>query len=274
MGILMYALSPLNIQAQDFSASLGFGFANYGGDLQDKRFTLQQAKTSISGAITYAFNSRWSVRGEYTFAKVGADDQLSSKVSHQNRNLNFSSNIFDYSLTAHYNFFDIEQRRITPYVFGGIGTFKFSPYTYDDAGNKVFLIGLNTEGQGLAQYPNKKPTKQVQLNIPFGTGLKMMITEKLGISFELGFRKTFTDYIDDVSGTYADGNLLLNNYGQLSYDLAYRGASKTGNPYPAEGSIRGNSRAKDYYYTGMLKLHVHFPGKNTSSKYGCPKKPV
>jgi hypothetical protein len=43
--------------------------------------------------------------------------------------------------------------------------------------------------------------------IPFGIGAKMNVSKKVGIGLEWGPRKTFTDYLDDVSGTYPDVSL-------------------------------------------------------------------
>jgi hypothetical protein len=59
---------------------------------------------------------------------------------------------------------------------------------------------LSTEGQGI--YPDKKPYSLWQPTIPFGGGVKFAITENLRIGFEIGLRKLFTDYLDDVSTSY------------------------------------------------------------------------
>jgi hypothetical protein len=41
----------------------------------------------------------------------------------------------------------------------------------------------------------------VQLAIPFGAGVKYVINPLWYLSLEFGMRKTFTDYIDDVSAS-------------------------------------------------------------------------
>jgi len=38
--------------------------------------------------------------------------------------------------------------------------------------------------------------------VPFGFGFKYSLSKRIGLNFEWGMRKTFTDYIDDVSKTY------------------------------------------------------------------------
>ncbi len=234
---------------QRTSVNLTLGIANYGGDLQEKNLTLKEAKLATGLGLTYALNSRFKLRGEYLFSKIGADDKLNNKAVLQARNLNFKANLFETSLTLQYDLFDIEDRRLTPYVFAGVAYFKASPYTYDVNGNKVFLAGLGTEGQG--EYSTK------HISIPFGAGVRLMLTDIIGISFEAGFRKTFTDYIDDVSGNYADYNTLA-AYNPLSAQLAFRGNEINKDAtYPAAGSIRGNSNNKDYYYYGLIKLHAN-----------------
>lgn len=252
------------------SVNFSLGVANYGGDLQEKKITLNQAKLAAGFGLSYALTNRLHLRGEYLFAKIQADDKLNKSPLLQARNLNFKANLFETALTLQYDLFDIDERRLTPYVYAGIAYFKASPYTYDATGTKYFLAGQSTEGQGLPQYPDKKVYSTKHISIPFGAGLRMKLTDIIGVSFETGFRKTFTDYIDDVSGTYAD-QAILAAYSPTSASLAYRGNEiKTDATYPAEGTIRGNAKNKDYYYFGLIKLNVSLQFLNKTG-IGCPK---
>lgn len=279
VAILMVTLFiAFNANAQTFtekllqrtSVNLSLGIANYGGDLQEKRITLSQAKLATGLGLSYALTTKLRLRGEYLFAKIGADDKLNNKASLQARNLNFKANLFETSVTMEYDFFDIEDKRLTPYVYAGVAYFKASPYTYDASGNKQYLAGLSTEGQGLAQYPDKEVYSTKHISIPFGAGVRLMLNDVMSVSFEAGFRKTFTDYIDDVSGTYADYNALA-AYNPLSAQLSFRGNEINKDAtYPAEGSIRGNPNSKDYYYFGLVKLHANL-GFLIKSKTGCPR---
>ncbi len=94
--------------------------------------------------------------------------------------------------------------------------------------NRVYLKPLSTEGEGLPGYPDRKPYSLTQLAIPFGGGVKFAITNDWHIGLEVGLRKLFTDYLDDVSSTYADPNDLLTAKGQLAVDLSYRGDEVVG----------------------------------------------
>jgi hypothetical protein len=100
------------------------------------------------------------------------------------------------------------------------------------------------------------------------------------LAYELGFRKLFTDYLDDVSGRYIDPAILLADKGPLAVEMSYRGGQiKGGDPtYPVAGSLRGSAKYKDWYYFSGIKLSIALNDSNEKHrlrKYGimeCPKK--
>ncbi|MFL5789461.1 MAG: DUF6089 family protein, partial [Flavisolibacter sp.] len=201
------------------------------------------------------------------------------------RNLSFQSSITELSVVGEFYTFDLSNKRWSPYVFAGLAVFHFNPYAYDKMNNKVFLKPLSTEGEGLQGYPDSKPYSLTQLAIPFGAGVKYAINDNILIGAEVGLRKTFTDYLDDVSSKYADALDLFNAKGQEAVLLSYRGYEvQGGSPaYPEKGAQRGNPNSKDYYYfTGItisFRLNgkgegfsfTHRPGKKG---YGCPANPL
>ena len=147
----------------------------------------------------------------------------------------------------------------SPYIFGGLAVFHFNPYTYDQQNNKVFLKPLSTEGQGLPGY--EKPYSLTQLALPFGGGIKYNISDNFRIALEVGLRKLFTDYLDDVSTNYPDLNLLRPRAAYLSY----RGDElKPPVPFPGEGAIRGNPKVKDNYYLLMIRVSYRLPFRTKS----------
>ena len=265
--------------AQPVRLHLMAGFANYGGEIQPKRFTLNQSNAVISAGGTYNITDKFALRSDYSFAHLGADDKF-NKPSLRVRNLNFKTIIQELNLMGEYDILNTGDHRLTPYIFAGIGVFKFSPYTTDTSGRKVFLVGLSTEGQGLPEYPDRKVYKKTQFNIPLGGGLKFALSEDLYVGFEIGVRKLFTDYLDDVSSTYVDRDILLNRRGQQAVDYAFRGDElKPPLAYPAAGTLRGNSKKNDYYYYGQFRISFRMPwfndgGNNTGRSgrkaLGCP----
>lgn len=262
-------------QAQSIRLHLMSGFANYSGDIQQKRFTLQQAKGVITAGATYDISPKFALRSEYSFAKLGAADRLNEKKAVQERNLDFQTLIKEFSLMGEYTLFDLSEQRFSPYVFAGISGFSFSPYTNTSTGQKVYLNGLSTEGQGLSQYPDREVYKRTQMAIPFGGGLKYALSEDVHIGAELGIRKLFTDYLDDVSTTYVDETVLRNARGATAVDVAFRGDELKTNPqpYPAAGTVRGG-KAKDLFYFGQVRISFRLPWFNSAlggrSKLGCP----
>jgi len=265
--------------AQPVRLQLMAGFSNYSGDIQQRMFTLKQANSAISAGGTFSITDKIALRSDYSFTRLGADDKL-NKEELRVRNLNFKTLIQELTVMGEYDFADLNEQKFTPYVFAGIGIFHFSPYTSESVGNKVFLVGLSTEGQGLPEYPDRMVYKTTQFNIPYGAGIKYALSDDVYVGFELGFRKLFTDYLDDVSTTYADKNVLLNSKGAESAELAFRGDElKPPLPYPAAGALRGNSKKNDYYYYGQFRISFRMPwfdkeGSRTDKRnkrgLGCP----
>ena len=274
--IILLSLGALTLHAQSIYADLYGGAANYQGDLQTKRFDLNQSKPAIGLGGSYDLNTKFTIRAAVNYIKVsGSDDTGAAARKVAYRNLRFKSTVWEAQLAMEYNILDINERGFSPYLFAGLAVFHFNPYAFDTLGNKVFLRSLGTEGQGLPQYPEKKIYRNNQFAIPFGVGIKLALTDKLQIGLELGLRKLFTDYLDDVSGTYADSSILAAAKGAQAVAFAYRGKEIHGaTAYPTAGSIRGNPKNNDWYYTSVLRMRYSIAGKGSNNskkaKLGCP----
>lgn len=259
-----------------FQLNLYAGPSNYYGDLQPKKLTLNQANIVLGAGANVRITNKWSLRGDYFFTKLGADDKKGPFTS---RNLNFKTFLQELDLVAEFNFLDLAETKFTPYAFAGIGVFRFSPYTTDTTYGRVYLVGLSTEGQGLPKYPERKPYKKTQMNIPVGGGFKLALSNDVHFGLEYGLRVLFTDYLDDVSKTYVDEDVLLNSRGPAAVALAFRGDELSENPapYPSDQTMRGTNKRKDLYYYGLARLSVkmrwfnNFPGMGPrSGRFGCP----
>ena len=281
--LLLTLFFPLTIFAQkQVNLTLFGGFANYSGDLQEKRFTLDQSHAAFGAGLSYEIIPKVLIRGAFTFSKLSGDDKFSSKELNRRRNLNFTSVLYDASVVADYSLFDLTDKRVTPYAFAGVAMFGFNPYTLDSLGDKYFLKNLSTEGQGLLEYPDRKKYKNVQFAIPFGIGVRFRITDNAYLGYEIGLRKTFTDYIDDVSKTYVDEALLASNRGAKAVELAFRSneLKDVSLPYPDDGTIRGGSKYKDWYYFSGITLSIGLfnpsgsgimGGKGKKGSTDCPR---
>ena len=183
------------------------------------------------------------------------------------RNSDFHTKLLEASILAEIYptvFFEYEPSEIfgklRPYVAIGVGVFHFNPKGTDPVtGQKVLLQPLHTEGQGFAEYPDRKNYKLTQLNIPMGVGVKYFISDNVNLSFEIIHRKTFTDYIDDVSTSYIDPSLFYNYMSTDQAQIAERMANKTnwnglGSTTFGPGDKRGTPTNKDAYYSMQFKL--------------------
>jgi hypothetical protein len=252
--LLIILLLPLTLTAQrKLNLTVFGGFSNYSGDLQDKRFTLDQAHKAFGAGLSLELAPKWNLHGTLRKGKVSADDKFSSDPLKRARNLNFVSNIYEAALTVEYSFNDLYYKRWTPYVFLGGAFFRFNPYGSGNGGAE--LRPLSTEGQGFVD--GRRRYRIITLAVPAGAGIRLRVSDNVCLGYELGFRATLTDYLDDVSKTYVDHDLLLQNRGQRSVDFAFRGDEiKPDALYPSAGTVRGSPKYKDFYYFSGLTLFI------------------
>lgn len=271
--VILFSLLALTSKAQNFHVNLFAGAANYQGDLQDKRFTFSQSHFAGGIGVSYDLSEKFSLRSGITFGELSGDDKYGRN---RLRNLNFTSGLTEVNVGLEYYITRLKDHALTPYIFAGVALYHFNPYTTDTSGKKYFLRPLSTEGEGVVE--GRDYYNLTQFAIPFGVGVKLSLTDNINVGIEVGLRKLFTDYLDDVSTTYIDENLLLNNRGDKAVALAYRGDElKNGSSYPPGGTLRGGSTRKDwYYFTGLtasfrlFKAYNSGGGGNRHSKYDCP----
>jgi hypothetical protein len=253
------------------------GLAAYNGDLTDKIFPKKVTNGALGISLNYELKDRIMLRGGFTYAIVGGADRFADKPDMVSRNLAFETKIIELSAVAEYYFFNLYDRRYSPYIFGGLAVYHYDPYAFNGSRNKIFLKPLSTEGQGIPGYPDRQPYSLTQLALPFGGGVKFAVNENLRVGLELGMRKLFTDYLDDVSKSYADPADLLAARGQLAVDMSYRGDEVAGGDpnYPVKDAQRGSPRYKDFYYfTGIHLTYRIGSGKagglGKKRGTGCP----
>ncbi len=243
------------------SAELGIllGASTYDGDLspENSRFDIDQYQPAFSFFYRYNPNRFIGFKANFAYGEIAADDAQSEVEAKRERNLSFRSNILELGLTGEWNIFGFAPGgggpRFSPYVFGGVSFFRFNPRT-EYQGQTIDLQPLGTEGQGIDGFAD--PYSLAQIAIPFGGGIKFAVTDRINLGLELGFRKTFTDYLDDVSGAYVNYSLLSTNNGKLAADLSNRTGEYFGTePIDAPtGAMRGNPEKDDWYFIGGFTL--------------------
>ncbi len=272
--IISLALVVAMASAQKVHVGVFGGLAAYNGDLTEKLFPKKVTNGAIGITANYELTDNIMLRAGVTYSIVGGADRFSSDSVLRARNLAFETKLLEFSLVGEYYLLNLYDQKYSPYVFAGLAVFSFDPYAFDINNNQVYLKPLSTEGQGVLGY-STKPYKLTQIAIPFGGGVKFAVTDNIRVGLEMGIRKTFTDYLDDVSTFYADEADLLAAKGQQAVDMAYRGDEVGAGPYPSKGVQRGGKNKDYYYFTG---IHLTFKfgsgygggGGGKKSRTGCP----
>ena len=276
--LLIFCCVPLLSGAQNFYISARAGLAGYQGDLKRSSAVLSQMKLMGSVGAQYDLSEHIVARSYVSYGSLKADDKKGN-AGMQERNLNFQTKLIDFEAGVQYNIFNLNYRWWTPYVSAGIGVFHYNPYTEPGKDNRVFLKPLSTEGQGFIA--GVKPYKLTQLSIPLAFGLNYVTGEDTRIGIEFGYRKTFTDYLDDVSTVYVNETELRSARGDQAVELAWREDELNGKPYPQAGTLRGSPEYKDGYYYVAVTFIIRYwfdkykqvaglPGGTREKKVGCP----
>ena len=264
--------------AQQFSKrkqynSVGFSLnaVNYFGDVTPvTNFTSLRPGATRLGAgvsITRRFYPRLSGRFGLTYGRItGSDELATTGVSdpnarfRRNRNFTFRNDIIEASAVAVIDLIEnrnnyLKRPDFVPYVFGGIAGFYNNPQGLYSDGTYVDLQSLKTEDQATAY-------SKYQISIPFGGGIRYRINRNFDASLEVGFRKTFTDYIDDVGGKYAPVASISSSPQQLYFGNGIT-KSQTGEfaHFTDPTSQRGDSgnRTDWYIVTGVTLNYILTP---------------
>lgn len=245
------------------------GSAEYFGDLNTTS-SLDAMKPSFGVFYRKFYNNYIGFSAHFDYAQLGYSDVRSKNQYQQTRNLSFNTSIYELTVRADFNFFRFEpgsyDYRFTPYVTVGIGGFLFDPYAYYQD-QKYYLQPLGTEGQGSPLYPKRKPYGLQSICVPVGIGVKYNLTSRYNLGFEVVHRFTNTDYLDDVSTTYAGPAAFPrseNGDPTIAYILQDRSTEK-GTPIGIAGRQRGNSANKDQFV--MIQFTISY----LLTKYRCPQ---
>lgn len=226
---------------------------NYFGDITpSSSFTsadVSFTRPNIGLHIIQRFTPRLSVRAAFAWGRLRGDDFKSANITDDNaryryiRNAHFRNDIKELSVVGMLDLFEnrntfLRRPNFTPYIFGGVAVFHHNPKAQapEGEGDKwIALQPLGTEGQfadNRAERGYEAPYKRIQLSIPAGLGLRYKVSPRIDVALELGYRFTFTDYLDDVSGNYPD-------LGDLKSDLARKMSNRTLEPV---ATISGDAR--------------------------------
>jgi len=271
------------IGAAEFLGDLG-GLNKVGTDFSpvDLEFSLTRPAVSIAYRYKLLKNLNW--HSSLNYLLVAGDDKLTSEPYRNNRNLNFKSNVFELATRIEVSLFSNKvghrygisktissRKKSRAYEiigFIGIGGFYFNPKGRNPiSGVWTKLEPLHTEGQGLPGGP--KPYKKIALSIPIGVAYRMMLLKEWSVGIELNYRKTFTDYIDDVSTIYYDRYALEQAYGSTSLLMADPSLGNIPSATAPDGSGNGAQRGdtnKDSFLSIQVTVGYFFATKRGKSR--------
>jgi len=260
----------INLSAQYLEGGLIIGGSAYEGDLAPSEVLnkIKNIRPSAGAFVRQNINKNWAGRISFQYGTLTAADLEERDY----RNLSFTSVITELAATVEYSFPGYDPAaylRLSPYVFAGLGYFHFNPKT-EFQGELIELRNLGTEGQGLDG--NKDFYNQDQISLILGGGIKYALSPSFTLALEFGARRSTTDYIDDVSGTYASYRELAESRGTLVANIADRAWQLTGaDPIDRGGEARGNPNQKDWYFFGNLTISYHFYDLIGGKGTGCPR---
>lgn len=226
-------------------------------------FQIGTTRYAFGGFYKYRFHNRFAVKSTLIYAQLYGDDKATENYDRKHRNLDAKTGLLEFS--GQLEFYIIRERigsryklkgvkgygssNFSLYLFAGIGAAYYNPKGTNENGEWVNLAPLNTEGQGLEGAP--KDYSGFTVVFPTGVGIKYNISKMIGIQFEASTRFTTTDYLDDVSTQYYDGNILETEFGAESKSMADKRYNSVGRHQA--GGVRGQDK-KDMYMFGLLTL--------------------
>lgn len=262
---LTIMLVPLwgNAQFWEFGGMAGVSF--YHGDLAPD-FSMQAPGPSANVFVRHNLDSRLAIRMGISYGSIAADDAKSLNPYRKARNLNFSSNIFEGSVCLEFNFLPFHHKskknrnQFSPYLLTGMGVFHHSPQTRYN-GTLYKLQPLGTEGQAIGE-----EYSLIQPAFILGGGIKLDIGPQWGIIIEGATRILFFDYLDDVSGQYANKQLIKNQRGSLGSVAAQLSDRSNDSGYNIGGPNRQRGDSKNNDGFTMLTVGVIY----TLYEQKCP----
>jgi hypothetical protein len=248
-------LTPLFAFAQLWEVGVMLGGSAYSGDLTPGLIDLKQINPAGGILVRANITKYITIKGNAYYGSISGDDRDATSDKNKIRNLSFKSDIVDIGANCEINLTGFVPNNphytTSPYLFAGLAVFAFDPKGYDETTHSwVRLQPLGTEGQGTPRYNDRTKYALTQVSIPFGVGLKHCFDPHWNFGLEFGWRKTFTDYLDDVSSTYVENAYLSNFSGPLAARMSNKTLNKDTNL--DRNSYRGNPTALDWYMFGGI----------------------
>lgn len=253
--------------ASNYLGEFGGGEGEGRGFVSDMEFSF--TRWTVGGFYRYRISPKIALKGSLNYIRLSGDDKKSDNYGRRGRNLNFKNDMFEFLVNCEYYLYKVNdvggsgryRADFNLYLFAGVGAFYSNPKGESVAGDWVSLRGLNSEGKSYGA---------INLAIPLGIGFYYTLDRKYRIGMEIGWRTTFTDYIDDASTVYAnDYDGITNKTDQALLDQinADNGAVPGDKEFVQmvhfdAGSKRGSSEQNDSYMTATVNFSWAIRGRS------------
>ena len=251
-----------SVGATNYLGDIGGGDGTRRGFVSDMK--LNATRWTLGGFYRYRISPKIGVKASLNYIRIGGDDAKTTNPGRKGRNLNFKNDMFELLVNGEFYVYKVNDVGKTGryrtdfnlYVFGGVGLFYSNPRGQTDGGDWVSLKPLQTEGASYSSF---------NLALPLGLGFYYTLNRKYRLGMEIGWRTTFTDYIDDVSTVY------VNNYDGISNksnQAVIDGIEPVdGQPMPsvttyAPGKKRGDPEHNDSYMTATINFSWAIRGRS------------
>ena len=260
--LLCFLVAGSTVKAQQFKPNTEIGVllgaSYYLGDLNTTHFNQSSAAAGL--VIRKNIDKRFAYKAELMYLNLRSDETNSKDTISATRGLHFKSPIYELSGQIEFNFLPYDPGNPlytwTPFVYAGASLFNFNPQGENANGEWVDLQPLGTEGQGTTQPNTDSKYSLIQFAAALGGGVKIAVSNTFNIIFEYSTRKTFTDYLDDVSGNYV--STTPTEWSDNPDALYFSDPSDRVYPF---GKERGNPNKKDWYSFAGVTLSFKLGNK-------------
>jgi hypothetical protein len=239
-----------------------------GGEDTRKDFVMDMkldfTRWTVGGFYRYRVSNKFALKGALNYIRLSGDDALTGNAARRGRNLNFKNDMFELLVNGELYIYKVNdvggtgryQNDFNLYLFGGVGLFYSNPKGEDVNGNWIALRDLQTEGVSYSAF---------NFAIPLGVGFYYTIDRKYRLGLEIGWRTTFTDYIDDASTVYTT------NYDGISNKTTQALVDEINGEYSEDqiqtynyipGSKRGDPTHNDSYMTATINFSWAIRGRS------------
>ncbi len=185
--MLMVLLPAARMSAQDdpqyrMEIGAGVGMLSYEGDFNGN--VLKNMQPMFSALWRYNFDPYKDLRLSATYGKLkgSSKDVDTYYPDYATEEYSFNRNLLDVSLVFEYNFWPYGTgrdyrgaKRLTPYIYGGIGATSAS-----GGGSKSVFTA----------------------NVPIGLGVKYKLNERMNLGLDWGIHFSLSDELDGVKDPY------------------------------------------------------------------------